>query len=232
MMPLDWYYKIKIGKVIDVDITRNVALVRFSDVPGDEYEVTAGHPAANVGDGSSEDVTQRHSAWGVWSYPSPNSVVLVYHIQSQIPFVIATIPPKYGYEKWSNENTLNMNRIPIAAVDQRETDNDRKLSEDLLKWGEIFMRSVGLGDIMIDYVGNIILDTSRQVSIRIGPRDGNNKITAPEVEVSFGNILKTNGVDKTYDGQAIKAEIVYGSAFIRILENGQVNVNGHLTVDT
>jgi len=231
-IPLDMLIRVKVGRVLSIDIVTNRARVKFSEVGGDEYDCfIACHPHLCAGDQTPTVAADKIPAWGAMAFPSVNSWVLVYEIQSQIAFIIATMPPRLGYDLWNENNKLNMNRLPIATADKRAEDIDKGVSDDLLKWGEILLRSSGLGDVYIDYKGNIVLDTSTQVTIRIGTRDADNKITSPDTEVSFGKILTTGGAEKTYSSKKVKVEIIYKNAFIRILDDGQVNVNGNLTVD-
>jgi hypothetical protein len=232
MSEKDSLVRLKYGVVEAIDPATNLASVKYSKIPGD-YVRNAWIQGVfqNTGDQSASDANQRFMAWGIFGLVSVKSMVLTFEIGGQIPFILCAVPPRLGYGKWQDENKVKMNRVPIAAADQRAEDTDRGISDDLLKWGEILMRSSGLGDVYIDYKGNIVLDTSAQVTIRIGTRDANNKITSPDTEVSFGKILTTGGAEKTYSSKKVKVEIIYKNAFIRILDDGQVNVNGNLTVD-
>ena len=220
----DFFVRLKVGRVQDIDIENNKALVKVSDEPGDSYDCYVSHPLANNGDETASEASKRYSAWGIFGFPSVNSYVLIFQIQNQIAFILATIPPRLGYTLWREQNKLKMNRIPIATADKRQEDQDRGISEDLLKWGEVLMRSVGLGDIMLDYKGNVLVDTSKQTTIRVGDRDSDNKISSPELTISVGRVVDSNGAEKTLGGRKIKIEILDDSnnPIIQIDEDNKV----------
>ena len=168
-------------------------------------------------------------------------------------FIIGTGIPKDRYERWRKQSKLNMNRLPIKSTIKRPnltTDEDNKTTDEHLKWGEYLIRSCGRGkqgvdenltpaDMFLDYIGNIVFDTSRQYTIRIGDRKTTgatadlNKITDPDLTVSFGNIVDSSGIQKKSGTKDVKVEILMGTdKKIQILSDGQVDINdGNLTID-
>jgi hypothetical protein len=152
-------------------------------------------------------------------------MVITLTIQNGFTYVLATLPPhtKELFEKWVDESRFKMNRLPIKDSEKRQDG----LNEELLKWGEIFLRSSGLADIFLDYYGRILLESQKQITLNIGDRDTDNKITSPELTVSFGRIVDSSGeLKKDADSKNIKVEInVIGKTTITVNEDGGVKIN-------
>jgi len=215
---------LKIGLVDSIDTTKNIAYVVYSFI-GTPVEAKMNQVFPNIGDQSSSTPEDyKHYAWGVFGTISKNSLVLTATIQNGLTYIITTLPPSTAdlISNWRNESKLKMNRLPIKDDDKR----DDKLDDDILKWGELFFRSSGLADIFIDYIGRILLESPKQITFKIGDRDDDNKITSPELTVSFGRIVDDDGEELTdVDDKKVKVQIKSATkTLVSINEDNNINI--------
>ncbi|MFW9878451.1 MAG: hypothetical protein ACFFG0_35665 [Candidatus Thorarchaeota archaeon] len=224
--------KLRFGIIKSVNESKNICDVFFGGEEG-TLPCIYSHPKVGNSNNNIENV------WGIYSPPTEESNALVVTFWG-INYILKTFPPdnnpEGAFELWRSNNSLNIHRLPIADADKREDELSTNNNEDLVKKGELFFRSSGLADILLDYIGNILLDSHKQFSIRIGDRNGDNKIVTPEVQVDIGRIVDSNGADSD-DKIKIKVYSVSGTtqtekASLTIDKDGKIDIsNEEITIE-
>lgn len=179
------------------------------------------------------------NAWGLFAPPTENSIVIV-AMSAVRNYIVLCLPPldvpQGTFEKWREEVQLNINRLPIKDSEKRLDAVTTKNNEDLVKKGEFFLRSSGLADLLLDYLGRILFDTEKQFTVRIGDRDEDdgNKITTVESQLDIGRVVDSSG-DEEVDGDGKKIKLKYslnGKVDIKVNEDGQVSIENSNTALT
>lgn len=223
-------FQLQIGYIDEVDEDAGFCYVNVSH--GERYKCDI---AFHQGYSDVDD----QKTWGDFSVPSRGTLVLI-SLRGKQPTILTMLT---GYKNFASVygNDLKVNRVMIPASDRLTL-----VDEDKLVAGEKILRSIGIGDIFWDYFGNILLDSSREVIIRIGDRDAQNKITTKESTLRFGRVRNdTDGEEKLDSGgKKIKLELVHNTnnrltlnesgvwkienanASIEIRNDGVVIVNG------
>ncbi len=224
--------RIRFGRITAVEEYRNFCSVFFNQSEK-EAETYYGH--IQVG-GFLKDSDYTKS-WGLFSPPTENSCCLVATLQGR-HFLLMTLPPlnlpEGTFEKWRSDTSLNVNRLPIATEDKRKDTITTNNNDDLVKKGELFLRSSGIADLLLDYIGNILFDTHKQFTIRIGDRNSTtNKISTPELQLDIGRVVDTVGeelVDSNNKKIKVKLNLV-DKVTETINEDGDVEIkNSNTTV--
>ncbi len=176
-------------------------------------------------------------AWGDFSFPTNGTFVLILYENGK-PYLIQNF---LGYKKINeiyDNGKLTVNRIPDAEDSSLTT-------ETKIKQGEKFLRSIGFGDIFLDKLANILLDTEKEVMIRIGDRNASNIINSPDITMRVGRVKDSAGDLKLdANNKEIKVEIEHdtnnhlilnedgdwtienASASVEVKSDGTVVVNG------
>ncbi|MDD5006643.1 MAG: hypothetical protein PHS33_09120 [Candidatus Omnitrophica bacterium] len=165
------------------------------------------------------DKNKNKKIFGLFHNYTQGAFVIGVHLKRiQKRFLLASFPTFAAdqYQNLLDDVPKGINRIPIKNTDKRDFDTTGKtdlLDTDIVKWGEYLIYSSGLAAFMLDYIGNILVETEREFHIRVGDRNATTaKITAPEVEVVVGRMLKddaTNGAieDTTLNSKNTKIKI-------------------------
>lgn len=224
--------RVRFGVITSVNESKNTCEIFLGS---SESSVTAvySHPYSSNGNVDIEN------AWGIFGPPTKDSVALVLTFWG-LNYILGIFPPdnvpEGTFETWRDNKGLNVNRLPIAESDKRDDAISTNNNDDLVKRGELFLRSSGLADILLDYIGNILLDTHKQITFRIGDRDSDNKISTPEIQVDVGRIVDDDGASTT-DKVKIKVYSVSGTtqtekASLTIDENGKIDIsNEEITIN-
>ncbi|MDD5589358.1 MAG: hypothetical protein PHP92_04860 [Candidatus Nanoarchaeia archaeon] len=223
-------FQLQVGYIDEVDEDAGFCYVKVSHGERYKCDVSFHHAYSDI---------DNQKTWGDFSVPSRGTLVLI-SLRGKQPTIITMLTGYKNFENvYSNDLKINRPKIPVAS---RLT----LVDEDKMAIGEKLIRSIGIGDIFLDYFGNLVLDSSREIIIRIGDRDVNNKITTKESTLRFGRVRNdTDGEEKLDSGgKKIKLELIHNTnnkitlnesgvwkienanASIEIRDDGVVVVNG------
>jgi len=185
------FFDLEEGHIVDVDLDKEIASVKVNGITVDNCAFYFPNAHSNL---------KKSIAWGLFDYPSIGDIVLIFKYKNQ-PYIIKNLSGYKNIQSIYKEGKLQINRI------SDEEDEDTSLEEELRK-GELFLRSLGMGDIFLDKLGNIIVDTHKEIIFRIGDRDNGYKISEPEIILRVGRIKDDNGEEKKdNEDKKIKVEL-------------------------
>jgi hypothetical protein len=178
------------GVITDVDYNSNVATV---DTGVTTYtDVIINQPQANL---YVENNVKK--IFGAFQNFTSGAFILGVHLKRlQKRFLIVSFPTfsPDQYQLFYKELKKGINRLPIKYSDRRDYDTTNKqdlLDTEIIKWGEYLTYSSGAAAVFLDYIGNILLESTKEIHFKIGDRDSTTKkINNSEVEVVVGRVLK------------------------------------------
>jgi hypothetical protein len=228
------------GVITDVDYRNNVATVDAGYTIFQDCLLSS--PQANI----FKDANNKKRVYGQFHNFYKGAIVLGVHLkrsQFRIIFSIIQTLDQGQYQQLIHDTRRGVKRLPIKNTLKRDFDTSAKtdlMDVDIVKWGEYLVYSSGLAAFLMDYVGNVLFETEKELHIKVGDRNTTTGIIDnAEIDIAIGRVLEEDSSagaieDKTLSGKNTKVKIdvnTVSGGLVKNKFNLTVNADGDCTIN-